>query len=596
MRTVFIKSFLSVASLAVILAGGFINRSITAAERLSRPVMRGRSYAISSMRPECTQVAEQILRKGGNAFDAAVAAQAVLALVDAPNNGVGSDAMLLVFDARSGRASSLNAGGTAPALATIEWYQQHQQGKIPVSEGLLSATVPGVVDAWYELLDRWGTMTFEDTLRPAIEMARDGFVMNERLAASLKSAKLLKYPTTVKTFSLDRKWQAGDLYQVPQLANTLQRLVAAEKAASPNGRHAGLKAARDLFYCGDIAREMAAFSEQQGGLFRFDDFAKYHAIVEEPVSVNYRGYEVLKNRSATQGPAELLALNILETYDLKSLKHNSPEYVHAGIEAIKLAMADREYLGDEAFVKIPWQTLLSKEYAAQRRRMIDPDHASLDLRPGGIESYTHPSDVRYADEKGDGGDTSYLCIVDQNRNVVSFTPSLHTGYGTCVAMGELGFVFNCRGDYFSLVPGHPNALAPGKRPRSTLQSTLVLKDGRPHIVLGSPGGDDQCLRTLQTLVNILDFGMNVQQAIEAPRWSTRSFPQSYFPHIMYRGEASVEDRIAADVRDALRGKGHRLKSADGWSLGSSAAILIDSNTGVLHAGADPRVDAYAICW
>lgn len=579
----------------MVLTSGFIVRA-AGAERLSRPVMRGRSYAVSSMRPESTQVAEQILRKGGNAFDAAVAAQAVLALVDAPNNGVGSDAMLLVFDARSGRASSLNASGTAPALATIEWYQQHQQGKIPVSEGLLSATVPGVVDAWYELLDRWGTMTFEETLRPAIEMARDGFVMNERLAASLKSKKLLKYPTSVKAFSLDRQWQAGDLYQVPQLANTLQRLVAAEKAASPNGRHAGLKAARDLFYCGDIAREMATFSEQQGGLFRFDDFAKYHAIVEEPVSVNYRGYDVLKNRSATQGPAELFALNILETYDLKSLKHNSPEYVHAGIEAIKLAMADREYLGDEAFVKIPWQTLLGKEYAAQRRRMIDPDHASLDLRTGSIESFTHPSDVGYADEKGDGGDTSYLCIVDQNRNVVSFTPSLHTGYGTCVAMGELGFVFNCRGDYFSLVPGHPNALAPGKRPRSTLQSTLVLKDGKPHIVLGSPGGDDQCLRTLQTLVNILDFGMNVQQAIEAPRWSTRSFPQSYFPHIMYRGEASVEDRIATDVRDALRGKGHRMKVADGWSLGSSAAILIDSKTGVLHAGADPRVDAYAICW
>ncbi len=219
-------------------------------DRLTRPVIRGRSYAVSSMRPESTQVAERILRAGGNAFDAAVAAQAVLALVDAPNNGVGSDAMLLVYDARASRAYSVNAEGTAPQLATIDWYNTHQQGKIPVSEGLLSGTVPGVVDAWYMLLDRWGTMTFAEVLAPAIEMAANGFVLNERLAASLKSEKLRKYPTSVQAFSLDRTWEAGAIYTVPQLAGTLSRLVEAEQEAAAGGRRAALKAARDRFLQG----------------------------------------------------------------------------------------------------------------------------------------------------------------------------------------------------------------------------------------------------------------------------------------------------------------------------------------------------------
>ena len=461
---------------------------------------------------------------------------------------------------------------------------------------LFSGTTPGVVDAWCTLLDRWGTMRLAEVLAPAIEMAANGFVLNERLAASLASKKLRKYPTTVKAFSLDRPWEAGAIYKVPQLARTLTRLVEAEQEAAAGGRRAALKAARDRFYKGDIAREMAEFSEQNGGLFRYEDFAAYSAIVEAPVSIDYRGYRVLKDRSANQGPAELFALNILETFDLKTLGHNSAEYIHAGVEAVKLAFADREYLGDDRCIKILWETLLSKKYARERRKLIDPDQACFEFRQGRIESFTHPTDIDYTEPEGDGGDTSYLCIIDQHRNVVSFTPSLHTGYGTCVAMGELGFTLNCRGDYFSLVPGHPNALAPGKRPRSTLQSTLVLKNGQPFLAMGSPGGDDQCLRTLQTFLNMVEFEMNVQQAIEAPHWSTRSFPQSYFPHTMYPGEMSVEDRIPERVREARRKNGHKLKVASGWSLGSTAAIAVHPETGVLSAGADPRVDAYAIAW
>jgi gamma-glutamyltranspeptidase/glutathione hydrolase len=347
---------------------------------------------------------------------------------------------------------------------------------------------------------------------------------------------------------------------------------------------------------------MAEFSEKHGGMYRYEDFASYSAQVETPVSISYRGFEVFKNASSTQGPAELFMLNILEGFDLKGLGHNSAEYIHTSAEALKLAFADREQLGDTDFVKIPFAGLLSKAYADERRKLIDPGKASLEIRPGrpeqfmkvaaaaaSIPRHTHVGEADYSE-----GDTSYLAVVDKDRNMVSFEPSLHSGFGTGVVMADLGFIFNCRGDYYSLTPGEPRSLEPGKRPRSTLQSTLVLKDGRPWLITGSPGGDDQIQRTVQTLLNMVEFGMNVQQAIEAPRWSTRSFPSSVFPHnVEGLGDLSVESRVPESIRQALSAKGHKLRSAGPWSLGSNAAIAVDVRTGVLSAGADPRVEAYA---
>jgi gamma-glutamyltranspeptidase/glutathione hydrolase len=380
--------------------------------------------------------------------------------------------------------------------------------------------------------------------------------------------------------------------------------VEAERASAGQGRHAALRAARDLFYKGGIGREMAQFSEQNDGLFRTQDFAGYSAKIEEPVWVDYRGYRVYKNASANQGPAELIALNLLEGYDLKALALNSADYIHRSAEAAKLAFADRDkYLGDMDFIQIPYQGLLSKEYARERRALIDPARASLELRPGTAEKFApgvgpleRPLDYQLNGDADHEGDTSYIAVVDKDRNLVSFTPSLHTGFGTGVVMGELGFSLNCRGDYYSLVPGNANSLEPGKRPRSTLQSTLVTKDGLPLMALGSPGGDDQCLRTMQTFLNMVEFGMNVQQAIEAPRWTTRAFPSSVFPHIMYPGDLGVEERIPEAVRKELAAKGHKLRAYGPWSLGSNGAIAIDPQTGVLSAGADPRVDAYALAW
>src|SRR5438093_1924836 len=396
--------------------------------------------------------------------------------------------------------------------------------------------------------------------------------------------------------------QPGDVFKNVDLARTLRKLIDAEKGAASKGRKAALKAARDRFYKGDIAREMAKFSEEHGGLFRYEDFAEYTAKIETPISVDYRGYQVYKNPSASQGPAELIALNLLEGYDVKKMGLNSADYIHTSIEAIKLAMADREkFMGDTDFVKIPYDALLSKDYARERRQLIAPERASLELRPGSPLPKTsdqpdRPVRVNLEGESDHEGDTSYLALVDKDRNMVSFEPSLHSGFGTGVVMGNTGIIFNCRGDYYSLVPGEANALEPGKRPRSTLQSTLVMKDRQPFMITGSPGGDDQVMITLQTLVNVIDFGMNVQQAIEAPRWSTHSFPSSPFPHTMVPGEMAVEDRIPEATQKELIARGHKLHVAPPWSLASSAAILIDAKTGVLSAGADPRVEAYAWAW
>lgn len=581
----------------------------SSANKTMKPVVRGQHYAAASMKPEATRAAQRILEKGGNAFDAIVAGQAVLGIVDAAMNGIGSDATLLIYDAKTKKVYSLDAEGTAPKLATIEWYQQHNDGKLPLSDSLLAGTVPGCIDAWYILLDRWGTMSFGEVLKEAIDLAENGFPVGERMASAFTTPvadkKLHKYPTSVKLYyKNNRPPQAGEIFRNPDLARTLKRLVEAETQNKSKGRHEALKAARDRFYKGDIAREMAKFSEENGGLFRYEDFANYTAKIEEPVSVDYHGYQIYKNASASQGPAELFALRILEGYDLKAMGLNSADYIHTSVEATKLAFADRDkYLGDMDFIKIPYEGLLSTEYAAERRAMINKETASMDFRPGTAEKFAkdktpldRPVKVTVAGDGDHDGDTSYIAVVDGARNLITFTPSLHSAFGTGVVMGDLGFIFNCRGDYFKLEPGEANALAPGKRPRSTLQGTLVMKDGQPHMVIGTPGADQQVLLTMQVLINMIDFGMNVQQAIEAPKWLTRAFPASPFPHTMYPGDLSVEARVPEDVRKALLARGHKLKVHAPWADGSLAAIVIDPKTGVISAGADPRTEAYAWAW
>src|SRR5262252_3055514 len=425
-----IGKFALLAVCLSLLVSQTLSQSDDSTMQTMRPVIRGRYGAATSMKAEATEAARRILDAGGNAFDAAVAGQAALAVTDFSLNGLGSDAVLLVYNAQDKKVYSINAEPRAPKLATIEWYEKNNGGKIPESDGLLSGGIPGVVDAWYTLLDRWGTMSFDQVLQPAIDLAENGFPLSERGASYIaESKKILKYPTTVRIYLPDgHAPKAGDILKNPDLARTLKKLVEAEKSAESKGRHEALRAARDRFYKGDIAHDLAAFSEANGGLFRYEDFAEYTAKVEAPVSVNYRGYDVYKNPSSSQGPTELIALNLLEGFDLKAIDHNSPEYLHTSVKAVKLAMADREkYLGDMDFIQIPYDGLLSKDYARERRKLIDPAKASLDLRPGspgsfGAAAAERPWHIVLDGDADFHGDTSYLAIVDKDRNVVSFEP------------------------------------------------------------------------------------------------------------------------------------------------------------------------------
>src|SRR5215471_5155583 len=320
-----IGKFALLAVCLSLLVSQTLSQSDDSTMQTMRPVIRGRYGAATSMKAEATEAARRILDAGGNAFDAAVAGQAALAVTDFPFNGVGSDAVILFYDAKAKRVVSLNAEPRAPKLATIEWYQKNNGAQLPASDGLLSGGIPGVVDAWYLLLDGWGTLSFEQVLQPAIQLAEEGFPLSEKLARSIATTKKIRqYPSTMRVYMPGGQApKAGDIFKNVDLARTLKKLVEAERAAKAKGRHDALKAARDRFYKGDIAREMATFSEANGGLFRYDDFAEYTAEVETPVSIDYRGYRIYKNPSASQGPTELITLNLLEGFDLKALGHNT---------------------------------------------------------------------------------------------------------------------------------------------------------------------------------------------------------------------------------------------------------------------------------
>ncbi|NLK00988.1 MAG: gamma-glutamyltransferase family protein [Clostridia bacterium] len=578
-----------------------------AANAAVRPVIRGTDFSVSACKPEAAMAGYEILKKGGNAYDAAVAAQAVLALTDPAMNGVGSDAMILVYDSKAKKVKAINAAGWSPKLATIDWYNKNNDGVIPANDGLLSATVPAVVDAWCTMLDEWGTMRLEEVLQTAIKTAEEGFPISESLANFLNNAsKLHKYPTSEALYFPDGKtsWKAGDILTNPQLGKTFRTLIEAERKANPQkankgkaGYKEGLKAARDAFYKGDIAKKFAEFSEQNGGLFRYEDFAEFSVRIEDPVKVNYNGYDVWANASATTTPTTLFWLNILKQYDLKELGHNSAEYLHVLTESAKLAYADREaYLADMDFVDIPFDVLLSDKYAEDRKKDIDPEKAmglGTPYKISGFSGKVALNDDPYPDYDLHEGDTSYLCIVDKDRNMVSFMPSLHSSFGCGVVMADTGIIFNCRGDYFSLDKDHPNSLQPHKRPRVTLAPVLLTKDGAPYMVIGSPGGDDQPQRVAQCIVNMVDFGMNVQDAIEAPRFSTRALPSSTFPHNTNPYDVRFEEGIPQKTVDVLTDMGHKTERGP-FGFGAQCAIMVDPLTDVLNAGADYRNDAYAL--
>jgi len=574
----------------------------------TRPVIMGTHGMVTSGHYLASRIGLHILEEGGNAVDAGVAMGFALAVLEPYIYGIGGEVPILIYLADEKRVVSLSGQGPAPQRATIEWFRKNRIETIP-GDGLLAAAVPDAVSTWIAALSRFGTMRLAQVLSPAMDLAERGFPMFGRLASAFERSKeqfLEKWPSSARAYLPDGRVPAvGEIYVQKDLAGMFAMLVEAESRERRRGRREALQAAHDVFYKGEIAKRIITFITESrlpdstgtlhGGLIAKEDLSRYATRVEDPVTANYRGYDVFKCGPWSQGPVFLQQLTILEGFDLASLGHNSPEYIHLLIETAKLAFADREkYYGDPDFVDVPLDILLSKAYAAKRRTLIDPECASLELRPGNAPP------VKPRERKGGldihKGDTTHLDAADQWGNMMSATPSGGWFRSSPVIEG-LGFPLGTRMQMFYLDKGHANALSPGKRPRTTLTPTIVLKDGRPFMALGTPGADQQDQWSLQFFINCVDFSMNMQVAVDAPTFHTSHFPASFHPHSAQPGIMHLESRIPESTIAALRGKGHTVEVGGDWSHGRVLGIRFDADSGVLYGVATARLDTgYAMGW
>ena len=579
--------------------------------RGGRPVIMCTHGVVASEHYLASEAGLHVLRAGGNAMDAAAAAAFALCVLQPHQNGFGGEAPILLHSAAEGRVWAVSGHGTAPAAATLEAFRALGVDEIIPGDGFLGAVVPPVPATWIAVLERFGTMRLADVLAPAVELAAGGFPMGAALHGAIAGQAerfRAEWPSSAAKFLPGGAPPAvGALWRQPELAATFRKLIAAE--GTRKGREAGLEAARERFYSGDIAEALVAFGagtpvkdasgREHTALLTAADLAGFAARVEEPVSVDYRGIRVSKCGPWTQGPAMLQALRLLEGFDLAGMGHNAADYVHTVVECMKLAYADREfYYGDPEFADVPLERLLSSDYAAGRRALVDPACASLLLRPGGCEPFEARTAHEGALARGGGGhpegDTTKVDVVDADGNMVSATPSGGWLMSSPVVPG-LGFPLGTRGQMFSLVAGHPNCLAPGKRPRSTLTPSLATRDGRPFMAFGSPGGDCQDQWGLQFFLNVVEFGMSLQEAAEAPTFFTRHFPGSFYPRTAEPGSLYLEGRIPGDVRADLAGRGHVVEVVGDWS--SQNVVAVRSEGGVLHGAASPRPEAaYAMGW
>lgn len=520
----------------------------------TRSAVRAMNGMVATSQPLASAAGLRILQQGGNAVDAAVATAAVLCVVEPMMVSPGGDLFALVWDAKKKELKALNASGRSPKAISIDEMKKRGFTKTP-PDGIHSVTVPGAVDGWVKLLERYGTMKLSQVLQPAIEYAERGFPVTDVIAGDWENANQYKANADfAATFLPNGKpLAAGEIFTNKNLANTL-KLVAAK--------------GRDVFYTGEIAQKIVKFAQAQGGLHTAEDFANHTSNWLDPISTTYRGHTVYELPPNNQGLAVLEMLNILEGYDVKSLGHNSAEYLHLLVEAKKLAYADRAWhIADPAFYKAPLDKLLSKEYAAELRKKIDAGKAGSDTPPS---------------SRG-GEDTVYLTVVDKDHNAVSFIQSIFSAFGSGLVAGDTGVVLHNRGAGFSFDPNNPNKLEGGKRPFHTLIPAMVFRDGKPWLTFGLMGGDMQAQGHAQVLLNLIDFGMDVQQAGE----------QARFRH--FESGLALESAIGTDVRKALEAKGHKLTMAPGM-FGGYQAILIDPKTGALFGGSDPRKDGCAIGW
>jgi gamma-glutamyltranspeptidase/glutathione hydrolase len=544
---------------------------LAAHDRPSGPLHKTRSAVLArhgmaaTSQPLATAAAIRVLQKGGNAIDAAIAANAVLGVVEPMSCGIGGDLFAIVWDARTKKLYGLNASGRAPYAATIDVFRQKGLEQIP-THGPLSWSVPGCVDGWEQLRSRFGTMPLADLLAPAIAYADEGFPVSEIIAHDWQSAArvLERVPTSAACFLPGgRAPEVGTVFRNPSLARSL-RLI------SDDGR--------DAFYRGPMADAMVAYSHQVGGLLERKDFEDHASTWVDPVSTNYRGYDVWELPPNGQGIAALQMLNLLEPYDLKSMGPQSAEALHLMIEAKKLAYEDRaKYYADPDFVKVPVASLISKEYARGRAHLIDRDRANAQPIAG---------------EPGEA-DTIYMTVVDGDFNAVSLIQSNFSGFGSYHVPGDLGFPLQNRGCLFALDPAHANRLEPHKRPFHTIIPAFVTRDGQPWLSFGLMGGDMQAQGHAQMICNMIDFGMDIQESGDAPRFNHLGSSTPTGERAQGGGTVALESGIGPDVRRALEAKGHHLVTSRG-GFGGYQAIRIDVERGILIGGSDPRKDGGAM--
>ena len=567
-----------------------------AAERATtRPVVSGMQGVVAAGHPLVSMAGMRMLMTGGNAFDAAAAAGFAAAVVEpTASYTLCGECVAMVYDARRRESVALSGQGTAPAAASIDAFRRRGLDRIPTGPGRdahLSFTVPGAVDAYLTLLETYGTKPLREVLAPAVHYAERGFPMYEYMH------RMLAIPDTRAQFALyppggeavfypnGRAPRVGERFVQPALAATLRRLVEADASGD---RLAGIAAARERFYRGDVAALIGAFSETWGGLLRASDLAGYRARIEPPLSTTFAGREILGQGAWTQGPILMQALGMLATRDLRALGHNSARYIHVVAEALKLAFADRErYYGDVPTV--PLAELLAPAYLAARAALIRPDRAMPSAPPAGAPRAATPSATPAA---VDG--TTHIAAIDAQGNMIALTPSGGVFRKSAFAP-ELGCTLSTRSEMFVLEDGHPNALAPGKRPRTTLVSYLICENGAPIMTVGCPGGDDQAQANLQIMLNLLVFAMDPQQAVEAPRFSTQTLVNSFYPRAYKPGQLNVEPAIADSTRAELTALGHTVTEIGACGIGA-VVTRRDPDGGVLAAGADPRRPTYALAW
>jgi gamma-glutamyltranspeptidase/glutathione hydrolase len=561
-----------------------------------RPVMTGTRHMVVAGHYGAAHIGFKVLEAGGNAVDAGVAAGIALGVLQSDLVNVAGVAPIMYYDARTRAVATISGLGTWPKAVTPDFFQRHHGGKIPV--GLLRTVVPAAPDAWITALERWGTMSFGEVAEGAIRFARDGFVMYP-LMAELIATNIEGYQRWPSNSAIylprGRPPRPGELFVQADLARTLQYMADQEGAAQGRGRAAGLAAARDAFYRGDIAAAIVKYHGENGGLMTAEDLAGYRSAVEPPARVRVGAMDLYTCGPWCQGPVLGQMLSLVAGYDLKALGHNSPAYIHTLTEAMKLAFADRErWYGDPRFVQVPLERLLSPSYAAERRQMIRPDRAWPAMPPAGDAA---PGPMKRAVGAPPASlDTSYVCVVDRDGNAFSATPS-DTSSDTPVIPGT-GLCPSSRGSQNWADPAHPSSVAPGKRPRLTPAPAIAIEAGRTLLPIGTPGGDVQAQAMLQVLLNITVFGMNPQRAVEEPRFATYSFPDSFEPHGYFPGWLNLEGRLPRATGDALTRLGHDVHWWPDWiwRAGAVCAIHADRTTGVMMGGADPRRPAYALGW